>query len=683
MGIENYSTSAALNTTLGSIPIGPGMKRADVNNALQQQMADIAAYKNAITGNVNAKDQGLATGGTAAANLTALKNAISATPTGGVLVIPDGTYTIDTSGGLSAAANVNKSMTIILEGKLQGSTSAIQSNPPYVLNVTADDVLITGPGAFIGDGTINDVNTGTDATIPGLVYVSGDNFTIEGVSFVSAPKVGLMLADCVGARVSGCKFTGGPTSYSDTAHFGIRVFSGSRHIITGNRFYPDANGGMMVQCIFANGGNDCIIEHNTAYRPFEKLVYWFGDRNLISSNAVIGNTGTIAGTNRQGTITTVYRVNGSYNKIDSNYAYNCAGGATCMDGPGNEVTNNTFHNCGNGGVAIFSGSLNFNYTKVSGNTITYAAQTGVVVADGIYIAAPEGPSSYIEVNDNTVTGFSVADPIVNVPAWTLNTVYPKHSLVKPTVGNSRYYIPRGSGGTSGATEPTWPTTPGATVVDGTVTWECVAYSTGVQAEIRLVGAGASKEITNSTICNNNVGGGARGVSLNRVIGSKIANNKMNVTSFGMIESNGGTNRFEYNDVTGGAPVTVSGLAATSTFVCDIRGTWTPNQGAGLSVVGAFSSSGWYRFDGKHVTVHGEVRGATNIYLPNAGAICSNAPYQIASGEGATGTHGNLTLANCGTTIMGSSSGGGTTIYGTAGPSSGTDVIYFDITYRVA
>lgn len=43
MPITDYSTSAASNTVLGTIPVGPGMERNKVNDAIQQLMADIAA----------------------------------------------------------------------------------------------------------------------------------------------------------------------------------------------------------------------------------------------------------------------------------------------------------------------------------------------------------------------------------------------------------------------------------------------------------------------------------------------------------------------------------------------------------------------------------------------------------------------------------------------------------------
>jgi hypothetical protein len=57
-----------------------------------------------------------------------------------------------------------------------------------------------------------------------------------------------------------------------------------------------------------------------------------------------------------------------------------------------------------------------------------------------------------------------------------------------------------------------------------------------------------------------------------------------------------------------------------------EGTWTPNQGAGLTVVGAFSSSGTYTRIGRQVMVRGQVVGATSVAVNAAGVISSNLPF---------------------------------------------------------
>jgi hypothetical protein len=73
-----------------------------------------------------------------------------------------------------------------------------------------------------------------------------------------------------------------------------------------------------------------------------------------------------------------------------------------------------------------------------------------------------------------------------------------------------------------------------------------------------------------------------------------------------------------------------------------EGTWTPNQGAGLIVVGAFSSSGIYTRIGRQVTISGAVQGATSIAIAANSELFSNAPFSftsfsLGSAMNATGT----------------------------------------------
>jgi len=70
-----------------------------------------------------------------------------------------------------------------------------------------------------------------------------------------------------------------------------------------------------------------------------------------------------------------------------------------------------------------------------------------------------------------------------------------------------------------------------------------------------------------------------------------------------------------------------------------EGTWTPNQGAGLTLVGAFSSTGKYTRIGRNVTVSGTVTGATSVAVTAAGVVTSNLPFTIG-----TAGHGNATNA---------------------------------------
>lgn len=57
-------------------------------------------------------------------------------------------------------------------------------------------------------------------------------------------------------------------------------------------------------------------------------------------------------------------------------------------------------------------------------------------------------------------------------AWATGTVYGLGVFRRPTTANGFRYEATTGGTSHGATEPTWPTTIGATVVDNTVTWTC-------------------------------------------------------------------------------------------------------------------------------------------------------------------------------------------------------------------
>lgn len=60
--------------------------------------------------------------------------------------------------------------------------------------------------------------------------------------------------------------------------------------------------------------------------------------------------------------------------------------------------------------------------------------------------------------------------LADAAAWEAATVYAAGALVLPTVADGHYYRCI-TGGTSHSAEPTWQTTPEATIADNTVIWE--------------------------------------------------------------------------------------------------------------------------------------------------------------------------------------------------------------------
>jgi hypothetical protein len=106
-----------------------------------------------------------------------------------------------------------------------------------------------------------------------------------------------------------------------------------------------------------------------------------------------------------------------------------------------------------------------------------------------------------------------------------------------------------------------------------------------------------------------------------------------------------------------------------------EGTWTPNQGAGLTVSGAFSSTGTYTKIGRQVTVIGKLSGAVSISALSAGVLCSNLPFN-ASGDG-SGTQNDINLSSGGVVYINAAS-----VYA-VGAIPSTTSIYFTATYFVA
>jgi hypothetical protein len=131
--------------------------------------------------------------------------------------------------------------------------------------------------------------------------------------------------------------------------------------------------------------------------------------------------------------------------------------------------------------------------------------------------------------------------------------------------------------------------------------------------------------------------------------------------------------------TSGAGITFPATQSASTDANTLddyeEGTWTPNQGSGLTVVGAFSSSGRYTKIGRLVYISGRLSGATSIASTSGTQFCTNLPFTVADAAAL----GGFTNAN------GSANGGlvafGTQIYSTTTVGSTSD-FDFSVTYTV-
>jgi len=140
-------------------------------------------------------------------------------------------------------------------------------------------------------------------------------------------------------------------------------------------------------------------------------------------------------------------------------------------------------------------------------------------------------------------------------------------------------------------------------------------------------------------------------------GVVIANNGVAGQNINVSVDGGGSNAWVFNTVSNLSP-TVAGKGINFTANTNApgmtsqllnwyeEGTWTPDQGAGLTVVGAFSSSGTYTRVGRQVTVRGAVNGATSVAIAStASQICTNLPFSCNGGH--SGSMFNAALSQTG------------------------------------
>jgi len=128
-------------------------------------------------------------------------------------------------------------------------------------------------------------------------------------------------------------------------------------------------------------------------------------------------------------------------------------------------------------------------------------------------------------------------------------------------------------------------------------------------------------------------------------GAATPTERMRISSAGLTTVTG-TLKVTTGAAVGNATPAAGGVAfpATAVAVSDANtlddyeeGTWTPNQGAGLTVVGTFSATGTYTKIGRQVTVVFTVAGATTIAVTAGGQITGNLPFSTLTGIDNAGT----------------------------------------------
>lgn len=110
-----------------------------------------------------------------------------------------------------------------------------------------------------------------------------------------------------------------------------------------------------------------------------------------------------------------------------------------------------------------------------------------------------------------------------------------------------------------------------------------------------------------------------------------------------------------------------------------EGTWTPNQGSGLTVIGTFSSTGSYTRIGRLVTVQGSVGATTSVAVTAGGIISTNLPFTASGVAYQPGSSCNDAVTAGGQVMV---FNGSTSVYSITALGA-TPRIYFSVSYTVA
>jgi len=129
-------------------------------------------------------------------------------------------------------------------------------------------------------------------------------------------------------------------------------------------------------------------------------------------------------------------------------------------------------------------------TNDNNKIYVYSGSAWVMTSNADALQALADAATAQATADGQLVGFyQDTAPSSSAPAWMASTAYILDDHVEPTTGNGKFYTCT-TAGTSGATEPTWPTTEGDTVTDGTTEWTCYDKDTPYYGDIWIDTDGA-------------------------------------------------------------------------------------------------------------------------------------------------------------------------------------------------
>lgn len=120
-------------------------------------------------------------------------------------------------------------------------------------------------------------------------------------------------------------------------------------------------------------------------------------------------------------------------------------------------------------------------------TLNQNIRTATILPIGVFTVTTNGQSvdTYLSGRpafDTALIDIAIGDLDEVTAAWLTTTAYALNDYVRPVAGQGDFVYKCTTAGTSGASEPTWPTVDGQTVADGTAVWTAVERKTKVRIE---------------------------------------------------------------------------------------------------------------------------------------------------------------------------------------------------------
>ena len=396
---------------------------------------------------VNIKDFG-AVGDGSTDDKAAIQAAIDSMSNGQTLLIPSSSsfYKIDAT-QLSEAILVNKEIKIIIDGELRGTTFTNQSNPPYTIYVTADNVIIEGSGKLSGDGTI--VQTTVDnITDPGFIRIDGDNVVIDGLTFERFPQIAVYSNQANYVTVKNCTFYGNAVDTSGgLQYFSVRFEDSGRGCrVENNNFksYDATHHHINVIAFLGGTHEDAIITGNYCEGALDQYMYCNLVRSIVSGNHITSGPYSVNG---QG-----IKLNGGNDNVITNNDISVTdSGIQLLNIYNTVVDGNKIGNLIRGyGIYLYDNASSSDHAMdnivISNNMISGNVSGSPSDLYGAIAIAPTVNSSNILITGNTIhdVGFSsinsFAIEVQGSASVTVDGVLVKDNIIYGSLNRSAVYL---------------------------------------------------------------------------------------------------------------------------------------------------------------------------------------------------------------------------------------------------